>query len=177
MIFYLLYDKPSPLAQGENVAGMEITTHMTNEPQLSMEHFKTTHPNLRPHKWKPEKVWAGLTQRLCSSHRWNSQGREETGAQRPRLAHNSLTSCYVTLAKWHQFSEPQFVKNEIHRYPTNAESVAYLEFKQSMKPAKVLSLERNIFKKEIEIVPQGMRNTYLLKRKGKWMRGSKIAFR
>lgn len=33
-----------------------IMTQKTNEPQLSMELFKTTRLNLRPHKWKPEKV-------------------------------------------------------------------------------------------------------------------------
>lgn len=33
-----------------------IMTQVTNEPQLSVELFKTAPLNLRPHTWKPEKV-------------------------------------------------------------------------------------------------------------------------
>lgn len=58
-IFYLLYDVFSISTMRERCwdkVRKPITTHMTNEPQLSVELFKTTHLNLRPHKWKPEKV-------------------------------------------------------------------------------------------------------------------------
>lgn len=63
MIFYLLYDIFSISAMREchrDEVRKQIMIHMTNEPQLSVELLKTTHPNLRPHKCKPEKVhgWA-----------------------------------------------------------------------------------------------------------------------
>lgn len=35
----------------------QSTTHVTNEPQRSMQLFKIIHPNLRAHKWKPESTW------------------------------------------------------------------------------------------------------------------------
>lgn len=35
----------------------QIMTHVTNEPQWSVQLFKIIHPNLGAHKWKPESTW------------------------------------------------------------------------------------------------------------------------
>lgn len=70
-IFYLLYDVFSISTMREcywDKVRKPITTHMTNEPQLSVELFKTTHLNLRPHKWKPEKVHGWCDPEAQCSH-------------------------------------------------------------------------------------------------------------
>lgn len=95
----------------------QIMTHMTNEPQLSVELFKTTHPNLKSHKRKPEKArgWydpeaqcSRVLMEFTGCCVEKSPAHEHIEVRDQGLITTSLLTACLTLAKVLHFSEPPF---------------------------------------------------------------------